>query len=137
MQDQNENRRSGDMIDRIITFNEFYIKKGASANAPFLKLQRSNYVLKRELKSNWKYFQQLCRKRFAANSVNNYYTFVHCMTGFVKNICSRKGCSLMANDAKRKIVGWIFRAWVTRKDGTRDWARDHGLKACRIPVYAK
>ena len=69
MQDQNENRRSGDMIDRIITFNEFYIKKGASANAPFLKLQRSNYVLKWELKSNWKYFQQLCRKRFAPNSV--------------------------------------------------------------------
>lgn len=42
----------------------------------------------------------------------------------------------MAKHAKRKIVGWIFRAWVTRKDGTRDWARDHGYKAWRIPIYA-
>ena len=42
----------------------------------------------------------------------------------------------MAKNAKRRIVGWIFRAWVTRKDGTRDWARDHGYKAWRIPVYA-
>jgi len=42
----------------------------------------------------------------------------------------------MAKNAKRKIVGWIFRAWVTRKNGTRDWARDHGYKAWRIPVYA-
>jgi len=42
----------------------------------------------------------------------------------------------MAKNTKRKIVGWIFRAWVTRKDGTRDWARDHGYKAWRIPVYA-
>ena len=39
-------------------------------------------------------------------------------------------------NAKRRIVGWIFRAWVTRKDGTRDWARDHGYKAWRIPIYA-
>jgi hypothetical protein len=132
-----KNRRSDDMIDKIKAFNEFHIKKGASANAPFLKLQRSNYTLIRERECNWKYFQQLCRKRFAANGVNNYLLFVHCMTEFVKNICSRKGCSLMANNAKRKIVGWIFRAWVTRKDGTRDWARDRGLKAWRIPVYAK
>jgi hypothetical protein len=42
----------------------------------------------------------------------------------------------MAKNAKRKIVGWIFRAWVTRKNDTRDWARDHGYKAWRIPVYA-
>ena len=132
-----KNRRSDDIIDRIKAFNEFHIKKGASANAPFLKLQRSNYTLIRERECNWKYFQQLCRKRFAANSVNNYLLFVYCMTEFVKNICSRKGCSLMANNAKHKIVGWIFRAWVTRKDGTRDWARDHGLKAWHIPVYAK
>ena len=37
----------------------------------------------------------------------------------------------------RRIVGYIFRAWVTRKDGTRDYARDHGRKAWRIPIYAK
>ena len=43
-----KNRRSDDMIDRIKAFNEFHIKKGASANAPFLKLQRSNYTLIRE-----------------------------------------------------------------------------------------
>ncbi len=35
----------------------------------------------------------------------------------------------------RKVVGYIFRAWITRKDGTRDFARDHGFKAWRIPVY--
>ena len=61
---------------------------------------------------------------------------LHCPTEFVKKNCSRKGRSLMAKNAKRRIVGWIFRAWVTRKDGTRDWARDHGYKAWRIPVYA-
>jgi hypothetical protein len=61
---------------------------------------------------------------------------LHCPTEFVKKNCSRKGCSLMAKNAKRRIVGWIFRAWVTRKDGTRDWARDHGYKAWCIPVYA-
>lgn len=36
----------------------------------------------------------------------------------------------------RKIVGFIFRAWITRKDGTKDWARDHGKRAWRIPIYA-
>ena len=35
----------------------------------------------------------------------------------------------------RKIIGYIFRAWITRKDGTRDWARDHGYRAWRIPIY--
>jgi hypothetical protein len=48
-----KNRRSDDMIDRIKAFNEFHIKKGASANAPFLKLQRSNYTLIRELNINF------------------------------------------------------------------------------------
>ena len=36
---------------------------------------------------------------------------------------------------QRKIVGYIFRAWITRKDGTKDWARNHGRKAWRIPIY--
>lgn len=27
---------------------------------------------------------------------------------------------------------WIFVAYITRKDGTRDYARDHGLRAWRI-----
>lgn len=27
---------------------------------------------------------------------------------------------------------YIFRAWVTRKDGTRDYAKDHGKRAFRI-----
>lgn len=35
----------------------------------------------------------------------------------------------------KKIIGYIFRAWVTRKDGSKDWARNHGFKAWRIPVY--
>jgi hypothetical protein len=39
--------------------------------------------------------------------------------------------------AHRRIVGYIFRTWVTRKDGKRDYAKDHGLKAWRIPVFEK
>lgn len=31
-------------------------------------------------------------------------------------------------------VRYIYRIWVTRKDGRRDYARDHGLRAWRIPV---
>nr|DAF09842.1 MAG TPA: Protein VMS1,Vms1,Protein VMS1,Vms1, Eukaryotic translation ribosomal subunit, Vms1, Tif6.4A [Caudoviricetes sp.] len=27
---------------------------------------------------------------------------------------------------------YIFRAWITRKDGTRDYAKDHGKRAFRI-----
>ncbi|RLB10869.1 MAG: hypothetical protein DRG63_13535, partial [Deltaproteobacteria bacterium] len=37
----------------------------------------------------------------------------------------------------RRIIGYIFRAWITRKDGTRDWARDHGYRAWRIPIYER
>jgi len=36
----------------------------------------------------------------------------------------------------RKILYYIFRTFITRKDGRRDYARDHGFKAWRIPVYA-
>jgi hypothetical protein len=35
---------------------------------------------------------------------------------------------------KRKLVGYIFRAWITVK-GVKRWAKDYGLKAWRIPVY--
>lgn len=27
---------------------------------------------------------------------------------------------------------YIFRAWITRKDGTRDYAKNHGKRAFRI-----
>lgn len=37
---------------------------------------------------------------------------------------------------KQKILGYIFRTWVTR-NGVRDYAKDHGLRAWRIPIYAK
>lgn len=43
----------------------------------------------------------------------------------------------MAIRKKQPIIGYIFRAWVTRRDGTRDWARDHGIRAWRIPIYRK
>jgi|GEM_PF-1763359 len=36
----------------------------------------------------------------------------------------------------RKPVRYIFRAWRTGRDGERLWAKDYGLKAWRIPVYA-
>ena len=29
---------------------------------------------------------------------------------------------------------WIFRTWITRKDGTKDYAKDHGKKAFRFWV---
>jgi hypothetical protein len=36
----------------------------------------------------------------------------------------------------RNVLYYIFRTWVTRKDGKWDYARDHGFKAWRIPAYA-
>jgi hypothetical protein len=42
-----------------------------------------------------------------------------------------------ASGTPRKVLYYIFRTWVTRKDGTRDYARDHGFRAWRIPVYSK
>jgi len=36
----------------------------------------------------------------------------------------------------RRVLYYIFRTFITRKDGRRDYARDHGFKAWRIPVYA-
>ncbi|NUO10434.1 MAG: hypothetical protein HUU08_17560 [Candidatus Brocadia sp.] len=40
------------------------------------------------------------------------------------------------NRRSRRIIGYIFRTWITR-NGVRDYARDHGFKAWRIPVYAE
>lgn len=34
---------------------------------------------------------------------------------------------------KKKPGYYIFRAWVTRKDGTRDYAKDHQKKA--FPIW--
>lgn len=42
----------------------------------------------------------------------------------------------MSKKRPRKITGYIFRAWIMRKDGTKDWARNHGFKAWRITIYA-
>ncbi len=36
---------------------------------------------------------------------------------------------------KRRIIGYIFRAWITR-NGIKDRAKDRGFKAWRIPIYA-
>ena len=37
---------------------------------------------------------------------------------------------------EKRIVGYIFRASYMRKDGVRVYARDYGLRAFRIPIYA-
>lgn len=37
---------------------------------------------------------------------------------------------------RRRPVRYIFRAWRTNRDGTRLYAKDFGLKAWRIPIYA-
>jgi hypothetical protein len=42
---------------------------------------------------------------------------------------------MQLND-KRKPIGYIFRAWITR-DGVKVWAKDYGYKAWRIPIYRK
>jgi hypothetical protein len=36
----------------------------------------------------------------------------------------------------RRVLYYICRTFIVRKDGRRDYARDHGFKAWRIPVYA-
>ena len=41
------------------------------------------------------------------------------------------------SEKKRKRPPCIFRAWVTRPDGTRDYARDHGLKGWPITSEKK
>lgn len=41
------------------------------------------------------------------------------------------------SEKKRKFQPCIFRAWVTRPDGTRDYARDHGLTAWPITPKKK
>ena len=38
---------------------------------------------------------------------------------------------------RKRIVGYIFRAWRYTKDGSILWAKDYGYKAWRIPVYEK
>ncbi len=43
----------------------------------------------------------------------------------------------MRRVTKRKVIGYIFRPWITRKDGTRDWAKNHGKRAWKIAIYAK
>jgi len=50
-----------------------------------------------------------------------------------------RGClmELSAFSNPRRILYYIFRTWKTKKDGTRDYARDHGFRAWRIPVYEK
>jgi hypothetical protein len=40
----------------------------------------------------------------------------------------------MPTTDKRKPIGYIFRAWITR-NGVKVWAKDNGLKAWRIPIY--
>jgi hypothetical protein len=41
----------------------------------------------------------------------------------------------MQNNTK-KPVGYIFRPWIT-VNGVKRWAKDHGHKAWRIPIYKK
>lgn len=36
--------------------------------------------------------------------------------------------------AKGGLPMWIFRAWITAKDGTRIYAKDHGKRAFRFWV---
>lgn len=49
-----------------------------------------------------------------------------------------KDRSLMDDMSHRscRVLHYIFRTFIVRKDGRRDYARDHGFKAWRIPVYA-
>lgn len=58
------------------------------------------------------------------------------MAKFVNNFPVSKVIVMAKIDQdNRRPKYYIFRTWITRKDGTRDYARDHGYKAWRIPVY--
>ncbi len=46
----------------------------------------------------------------------------------------RRACIMIKDDSF--IVSYIYRAYITLKDGTRIYARQYGKKAFRIPVYA-
>ena len=37
--------------------------------------------------------------------------------------------------SNKKICGYIFRTWITTKDGKCMFAKDYGHKAWKIPVY--
>lgn len=41
------------------------------------------------------------------------------------------------SDSRKNGVQYIYTAFITRKDGTRIYARQYGLKAFRIPVDSR
>ena len=41
------------------------------------------------------------------------------------------------NNAKKSNATYIFTPYITKKDGTRIYAKDHGYKAFRILVSRK
>jgi hypothetical protein len=47
---------------------------------------------------------------------------------------TNSGSGSLAQPKGKRIVGYIFRAWIT-KDGVRLYAREYGHKAWRIPIY--
>ncbi len=51
---------------------------------------------------------------------------------FMQNINKQPGLCL---EQKRTVVDYIFRPWITKKDGTRIYAKQYGKKVFRIPVY--
>ena len=39
-----------------------------------------------------------------------------------------------SEEPRKKFRRFIYRAWIRRRDGRKDWAKDHGRKAWKIPV---
>lgn len=61
------------------------------------------------------------------------YTVVQLVTMLSRQLyCNTEYILLQELIAKGGRFMYIFRAWITRKDGTRDYAKDHGKRAFRI-----
>lgn len=81
---------------------------------------------------------QLCRDRAAVRLVSPVATVYTIRPESQLKSAPEKGARMRSKSQRgsRKILFYIFRTWITRKDGSRDYARNHGFKAWRIPVYA-
>lgn len=61
------------------------------------------------------------------------YTVVQLVTILSSQLnCNTVYALLQELIAKGGHFMYIFRAWITRKDGTRDYAKNHGKRAFRI-----
>lgn len=66
-------------------------------------------------------------------SITYAKTFFNLFSNMFRKNLFEKGV-LALNNSMNSSKKYIFTAYITRKDGTRIYARQYGLKAFRIPV---